>query len=152
MSGRLLGRCRGGQSLLRWQIGLERLQRYFERAAQRADGRGGAALHLFGFFRIFEKLLERGRKLLRAGNEAAAFVALQNRVGLGKIEGMRAAQDARAELDGFDWVLPAMLDERAANEGQRRELIEQPQLADGVGEVELRIRAKPARPPSAAQR
>ena len=52
---------------------------------------------------------------------------------------MRAAQDARAELDGFDWVLPAMLDERAANEGQRRELIEQSQLANGVGEVELRI-------------
>ena len=65
---------------------------------------------------------------------------------------MRAAQDAGAELDGLDRVLSAMLDERAADEGQRRELIEQAQLADGVGEVELRIRAKPARPPSAARR
>ena len=93
--------CTGGR-----QIGLQRLQRRIERAAQRADGGGGAALHLLGLLRVLEQMLERGGKLLRAGNEPEALVALQNLVGFGEIEGMRATQDAGTELDGLDRICP----------------------------------------------
>ena len=50
---------------------------------------------------------------------------------------MGAAQDARAVADRLDRVLPALLDERAADERDRRECVEKAELADRVRQIDL---------------
>ena len=55
---------------------------------------------------------------------------------------MRPVQDGGAELGGLDRVLPAVLDQRAADEDDRREAVDQAELAHGVGHVDVGGRAR----------
>ena len=74
--------------------------------------------------------------------------ALQRDVLVAEVLAMGAAQDARAVADRLDRVLPALLDERAADERDRRECVEKAELADRVRQIDLgpgrRVRAERA--------
>ena len=50
---------------------------------------------------------------------------------------MRAVQDGGAEFGGLDRILPAVADQRAADEHDRRQPIDQPELAHGVGHIDV---------------
>ena len=75
---------------------------------------------------------------------------VERRVDVGEVVDMRAVEHRGAEADRLDRVLSAMLDQRAADEGDRRDPVEQPELAEGIGDVDLRPRARAAPPASAA--
>ena len=64
---------------------------------------------------------------------------VERRIDLGEIPDMRAVQDGGAELGGLDRILPAMLDQRAADEHDRRQPIDQAELADRVGDIDLGV-------------
>src|SRR5712672_406201 len=126
-SSRMFGselRLRGWRDVRSWQVGLKRFQCLLEGSPKRADCRDGTALHFGGVSRVLEKLFERGCEIFRPRDQLAAVVTLKHVVGLGKIEGVGPAQNARTEFYGFDRVLAAMDHKRAANEGKGGELIE----------------------------
>ena len=65
----------------------------------------------------------------------ARAVADQGAVGVGEVLPVRAGHHGRALAHGLDRVLPAAVDQRAADEGHGRELVEHAELADGVGDI-----------------
>ena len=123
------------------KIGLERFQRFLKRAAQRAYGRRRLAFHLGSFGRVFEQRPQRSRHFVRSPNEPKPFVALQNRISFGEVECVRPAQNSGAELDRLDRVLPAVMNQRSADERKRGERIEKAKLADGVREIDVGVLA-----------
>ena len=48
---------------------------------------------------------------------------------------MRTMQNSGAEFCRLDRILPAMLDQRAADEHRRRQAIDQAELANSVGDI-----------------
>ena len=52
-----------------------------------------------------------------------------------EVPGMRAEQDRAAEPRRFQRILPAMRHQRPADEGERRQAVEQAELADRIGDV-----------------
>ena len=121
------------------KVRFERFDGFFERAAERADGRRGPAFHLGGLGRIVEQRLQSSRHFIRAAHEPKPLVALQNGVGFGEIEGVRSAQNPGAELDRLDRVLPAVMDERSADKRQRRKRVEKAKLADRIRKINLGV-------------
>ncbi len=119
------------------QIGVERLQGAFERAAERLDrrarGLGDAGAHV----RLRQHGAESGGELARVGDQFGAMRVVERRVDIGKIPDMRAVQDGGAELGGLDRILPAMPDQRAADKNDRRQAIDQAELADRVGDIDV---------------
>ena len=62
---------------------------------------------------------------------------------------MRPGQNGRSHAHRLDRVLPAPFDKRAADEGDRRQRIERAELADRIGNIDVRIggRQLPRRAP-----
>ncbi len=73
------------------------------------------------------------------GQRAAGVV--EGGVDVGEVVDVRPVQDRRAELGRLDRVLAAVRHERAAHEDERRQAVEQAQLADGVGDIDVGRRA-----------
>src|SRR5262245_50591981 len=73
--------------------------------------------------------------LLRRHEPAAAPLG-ERLIDLGEIVRMRPGDDAGAELDRFDRVLPAMRHQRAANEGECGKAIEKAEFADRVTDID----------------
>ena len=76
------------------------------------------------------------QRFLRLGLARAAR-AVERLIDVGEIEHMRAVDDRGAELDRLDRILPAVLDQRAAHEHDRRKAIEQAELAERVGDIDV---------------
>ena len=55
---------------------------------------------------------------------------------------MRAVQDRGAELGGLDRVLSAMPHQRAADEHDRREAVDQAEFAHRVGDIDVGARVR----------
>ena len=58
-------------------------------------------------------------------------------VDVGEVVDVRTVDDGGAEADRLDRVLAAMRHQRAADEGDRGDAVEQPELAERVGDVDL---------------
>ena len=67
-------------------------------------------------------------------NDGAA-IANERVIGVAEILPVRPRQHDGALAHGLDWVLPAAIDQGAADEGHGREFVERAQLADRVGDV-----------------
>eukprot|EP01035_Chromulina_nebulosa_P000299 gene299-419_t len=63
--------------------------------------------------------------------------AVERFVDIGEVEHVRTVDDGGAELDRLDRILAAMRHQRAAHEHDRRQPVEQAELAHGVGDVPL---------------
>ena len=73
---------------------------------------------------------------------ARAAGLVERLIDVGEIEHMRAVHDRGAELDRLDRILPAMRHQRAAHEHDRRQAIEQPEFAHGVGDIDVGRRGR----------
>ncbi len=91
---------------------------------------------------------EAGGELAGVGDRLGAMRLVERRVDFGEIPDMRAMQDGGAELGGFDRILPAVPDQRAADENDRRQAIDETEFADGVGDINVgrRVGQLAARP------
>ena len=70
------------------------------------------------------------------------MVAQQRAVGVGEVLPVRPSDDGHSVAHRLDWVLAAALDQRAADEGERRQRVKRAELADSVGDVDLRMLAR----------
>ena len=132
------------------QIGLERRERALERAAEPLDGlarRTGDRRALLG---VGEPARRCAPRAGRRRDQLGAARGVERVVDLGEIPDMRAMQDGGAELDRLDRILPAVAHQRAAHEHDRREPIDQPELAERVGDIDVVLRL--GQPPARAQR
>src|SRR5262249_58721401 len=67
-----------------------------------------------------------------------------------KVPPFRAVQNRRAQLDRLDRILAAVTGERAADEYDRGESVDQTELAQRVGDIDVRV--CPRQFPARAQR
>ena len=121
------------------QIRLERRQRPFERAAERVH-RSRAPLARSRVARVGVRRASAPiahRQLAGVGHLSAPPARVERGVDLGEIPDMRPVQDRGAELDRLDRILAAMLHQRTADEHDRREPVEQAELAERVGDVDV---------------
>ena len=75
---------------------------------------------------------------------------MQRAVGVAEVLPMRAREHDGAVPHRLDRVLAAAVDQRAADEGHRRQLVEHAELADGVGDVGVAGAVGQLRPATAA--
>ena len=73
----------------------------------------------------------------RCGGKPGTAGAVERRIDIGEIEDVRPVHDRGAELDRLDRILAAMRDQRAAHEHDRRQPVEQPQFAHGIGDIDV---------------
>jgi len=59
-----------------------------------------------------------------SGNHLGAAGGVEHRIYLGEIPDMRAVDDSRPKLGSLNRILPAMFDQRAADEHDRRDPID----------------------------
>src|SRR5262245_19040611 len=97
------------------QIRVERRQRSIERSAERLDHRVPGVGDPRAGIGIAEPRCEMGDKAVGTGDRLRAVRVVERSVDLRKVPDVRAMQNCGTELCGFDRVLSAMLDERAAD-------------------------------------
>src|SRR5262249_36897200 len=121
------------------EIGFERGERALEPAAELGHGlaRGGDRC------RAPASILEPGTRARRERLPAAPLsgaVRLGERgVVFGKFPPIGAVQNRRAKLDRLDGILAAVTGERAADEYDRGESVDQTELAQRVGDIDVRV-------------
>src|SRR4029079_19622625 len=78
-------------------------------------------------------------KTLGAVNRLRTVGVVKCSVDFRKIPDVRAMQNRGAEFGGLDRVLPAVLDERAADEACGCHTVEETEFTDGVSDIDLNI-------------
>ena len=81
----------------------------------------------------------RSRQLAGVGDQLGAVRGVERRIDFGEIPDMRPMQDGGAELDRLDRILPAVARQRAAHEHDRREPVDQAELAERVGDIDVGV-------------
>ena len=84
---------------------------------------------------VGEQLAGGAGKLGRGAHHDGGIVVDQRAVGVGEVLPVGTGDDGGALAHGLDRVLPAAVDQRAADEGHGSQLVEHAELADGVGDV-----------------
>ena len=88
---------------------------------------------------IAEPCPEMRDKAVGAGNRLRAMGVVQGSVDFRKVPDVRTVQNRRAELGGLDRILPAVFNERPTDEDCRCHAVEEAELADGVGDIDLGV-------------
>ena len=113
------------------------MQGALERAAQEFHGpaRGlGDADALFG---LRQQHGETGGELAGIRDRLSALRKVERGVDFREIPDMGPVQNGGAELGGFDRILPAMFDQLAADENDRRQAIDEAEFTHGVGDINV---------------
>ena len=113
---------------------------------QAAQARGGHLRGAVGRHRRDQRLGELG---LRAHQHRRVGVR-QPPVAVDEVAHVRAVQDGAAEQRRLERVVPADVDQAAADEADRGDAVPEPHLAQRVGEIDVGVRRRSARPWSAA--
>src|SRR6185437_7132519 len=119
------------------QIRLKRRKRALQGTTELLDDPLTRSDELAPRVSIRQQLSELLDKTLTAIGYACTAVAIQRLIHVAEIEDMRTMHDGSAELDGFDRVLSATLDQRAAHEHDRRQPVEQAELAHRVRDIDV---------------
>src|SRR5919197_6133560 len=129
------------------EIRLERGERAFEPAAERGNARVRGGNHRCTRIRVLEPSRRPQRQSLDVAHLFGAARRVERRIDFCEIPNIRPMQNRRAELDRLDRILTAMARQRSTNEYDRGEPIDETELAQRVGDVDLGVAARqfPAR-------
>ena len=119
------------------EIGIQRRQRAIERAGKLRNGVARRRRHFLALGGIGQPGAHPHRQPPCVSDLLSAMRSIERSVDLGKVPHMRAVQDSSTELDRLDRILTTMARERATDEDDRREAIDQAKLTQRIHDVDV---------------